>query len=279
MKTNKTRKTLLLIIVSLLFIISISSVFLYFSKDKKEEIIPEEIIEVIQEDTIEEEISEEEFNYKEIYQENAAYSNYYKGNIIFKSGIINEPFVQYSNNEYFLRRDFRTNKYSIMGTVFMDFECNLDSQNITLYGHNAFSSYDAGLDEDGNKIDNDTLGFTSLKYLDKKEFYEENNTVYLILENEIRTYKIVAAYNVPLGTDMNSEYYLCPPYEALYYLADFSDDYFETYKDKILELEYFSTGYTYSNSDRYLTLQTCIEGNDFAREIVLCKEINREELK
>ena len=85
--------------------------------------------------------------YRELYDNNKAINSDYLGQIVFDSGLINLPFVASKDNNDYLRRDFETKSYSVLGTVFMDYECDLECQNIILYGHNAFSSYDAGTDE------------------------------------------------------------------------------------------------------------------------------------
>lgn len=211
--------------------------------------------------------------YVELWQSNKSINDDYLGNIRFESGIIDQPFVISKDNDDYLRRDFETKKYSVLGTVFMDYECDLDSQNIILYGHNAFSSYDAGTDENGNKIDNKTLMFTPLDQFKDKENYEKNKTVYLILEDEIRTYEVAAAYYCKL---IEEDGYLLPQEDMYYYLPYYGNDYFDTYKEAVTREQFYSTGVDYSNKDKFLTLQTCVEGNDNLRLIVLCKYISSE---
>ena len=211
--------------------------------------------------------------YVELWQSNKSINDDYLGNIRFESGIIDQPFVMSKDNDDYLRRDFETKKYSVLGTVFMDYECDLDSQNIILYGHNAFSSYDAGTDENGNKIDNKTLMFTPLDQFKDKENYEKNKTVYLILEDEIRTYEVAAVYYCKL---IEEDGYLVPEEDMYYYLPYYGNDYFTTYKEAIIRERFYPTNVDFSNKDKFLTLQTCVEGNDDLRLIVLCKYISSE---
>lgn len=220
--------------------------------------------------TVEENNNDE---YKEFWKSNKAINDDYLGNIRFESGLIDLPFVKSMDNDDYLRRDFETKKYSVLGTVFMDYECDLDCQNIILYGHNAFSSYDAGTDENGNKIDNKTLMFTPLDQFKDKENYKKNKTVNLILEDEIRTYEVAAVYYCKL---IEEDGYLVPEEDMYYYLPYYGNDYFDTYKEAITREQFYPTDVDFSNKDKFLTLQTCVEGNDDLRLIVLCKYISSE---
>ena len=92
-------------------------------------------------------------------------------------------------------------------------------------------------------------------------------------DHEIRYYEICAVYDCPLQT-MEDGSQFC--YDGLEYnLLSYSEDYFAGYKENIKKHEYFSTGVEYSASDRFLTLQTCIENHHESREIVLCRELDR----
>lgn len=209
--------------------------------------------------------------YRELYDNNKAINSDYLGQIVFDSGLINLPFVASKDNNDYLRRDFETKSYSVLGTVFMDYECDLECQNIILYGHNAFSSYDAGTDENGNRIDNKTLMFTPLDQFKDEKNYEKNKSVKLILEKEVREYEVAAVYYCKL---IEEDDYQVPEEDMYYYLPYYGNDYFETYKEAVLREEFYSTGVDFSNKDKFLTLQTCVEGDDNLRLIVLCKYLS-----
>lgn len=219
-------------------------------------------------------ISKEDIACIEEYDEYSVYSSSFKGVIKFDSNLIDLPFVQSVDNDFYLRRDWITNEYSELGSVFMDYECDLDSKNIILYGHFVYSSLEV-LDDDGNKLDNSKLMFTPLTKLIDEKNYEDNKYVSLILEDEVRTYEIVSVFYCNLvgeGEDLYPEEYL------EYYLTEYSDDYFKEYKKKIKNVEFYDTGVDFTNEDNLLTLQTCVENNDKAREIVLCKEVSSRKL-
>lgn len=267
---NKRKLIKIFVIIDIVLIVVAGIVVFSLGNNKRTQepvLDDEKQTEVI---TVEENNNDE---YKEFWQSNKAINDDYLGNIRFESGLIDLPFVKSMDNDDYLRRDFETKKYSVLGTVFMDYECDLDCQNIILYGHNAFSSYDAGTDENGNKIDNKTLMFTPLDQFKDKENYKKNKTVNLILEDEIRTYEVAAVYYCKL---IEEDGYLVPEEDMYYYLPYYGNDYFDTYKEAITREQFYPTDVDFSNKDKFLTLQTCVEGNDDLRLIVLCKYISSE---
>ena len=175
---------------------------------------------------------------------------------------------------YLFIRNWLTNEYSELGSIFMDYECSLDSKNIVLYGHYVYSSYEV-LDDDGNKLDNSKLMFAPLSKLIDENNYEANKYVSLVLEDEVRTYEVVSVFYCNLVKD-GEDYY--PEDYMEYYLSEFTDEYFDKYKEKIKSLEFYDTGVDFSNSDNLLTLQTCVENREDLREIVLCKEVSSRKL-
>ena len=218
-------------------------------------------------------ISKEDIACIEEYDEYSVYEAF-KGIIKFDSGLIDLPFVQGIDNDFYLRRDWLTNEYSELGSIFMDYESSLDSKNIVLYGHYVYSSYEV-LDDDGNRLDNEKLMFTPLSKLIDEDNYSDNKYISLVLEDEVRTYEVVSVFYCNLVKD-GDDYY---PDEYLeYYLNEFSDEYFDKYKEKIKSLEFYDTGVDFSNDDSFLTLQTCVENREDLREIVLCKQVSSRTL-
>lgn len=232
--------------------------------------------EIVDDSKVEEEteiISKEDVAYIEEYDEYNAHEGF-KGIIKFDSALVDLPFVQGVDNDFYLRRNWLTNEYSELGSIFMDYESSLDSKNIVLYGHYVYSSYEV-LDDDGNKLDNSKLMFTPLSKLIDENNYEANKYVSLVLEDEVRTYEVVSVFYCNLVKD-GEDYY--PEDYMEYYLSEFTDEYFDKYKEKIKSLEFYDTGVDFSNSDNLLTLQTCVENREDLREIVLCKEVSSRKL-
>ena len=266
-----TTKLLISLIILLLLCISLGFYILFKTDTKKED-------EIIIDDnpTIDEQIevkqtfpyfSKEEFNsYKDINDD-------YIGQVIFKSGIINEPVVYSKTYAYYLRRNLKE-EYSIQGTIYLDDRNTLDDQNLILYGHytrEEFTDYE-------EYIPGVRPRFSNLELLLDEDNYIDNKEVYLYLEDEIRTYEIVAVYNCPLIQDEEGNYsYVEDGYE--YYITNYSLDEFNEYKNIIEKAMLYDTKQDYSYDDKFLTLQTCVEGRKDIREIVLCKQIKVESIE
>lgn len=253
-----------------LFAIVAASCFLLFNDGNKQESIKENPTnEVI--DEVDSTIDKDAELHKQIFADNTFNNPDYKGQIIFESGIINEPFVQANDNSFYLRRDYRTYKYDGLGTIFMDYECNLDSQNVILYGHYVYDIYDSGLDENGNKYDNSKLMFTPLRNFKDKEFYEANKYVDLVLQDSIKRYEVVTSFYCDVMIIDGVET-LNP--DLMYFIPEFDRDYFMSYKQKIKEVEFYDTGVSFTYDDSLLTLQTCVENHEELRQVVICKLID-----
>ena len=211
--------------------------------------------------------STDEFNsYKNI-------NNDYIGQIIFKSGIINEPVVFSETYGYYLQKNLKE-EYSKLGTVYLDDRNTLDDQNLILYGKYTSKNFTDYEEYDPNVRPR----FSNLELLLDEDNCIDNKEVYLYLEDEIRTYEVVAVYYCPLTLDEDGYYsYVEDGYE--YYLTNYSSDEFNTYKNTIDNAMLYDTNLNYSYYDKFLTLQTSVEGRDDIIEIVLCKQTESSKIK
>lgn len=265
-KTNNKKTIIQFIIIAILLIgISFSIFFLLKSEPKQENIVEQEVVEVI-------EVEEEETPLftKEEYDNYYSINNDYIGQIIFESGIINEPVLYSSINSYYLRKNINK-EYSIQGSVYLDERNTINDQNLILYGHYTepgFTNYD-GYDPNVRPM------FSNLELLLDKENYETNKTVYLYLKDEVITYEVACVYYCPLIKDeeTNEYVYVTEGYE--YYITNYSEEEFNTYKETIKNNQRYETGIGLTNYNNYLTLQTCVNAREDLREIVLCKEVSR----
>ena len=187
----------------------------------------------------------------------------YAGTIRFKSGLINLPFFKGETNDTYLRTNWENMEYDIYGSVFMDSDCDYDSQNIIIYGHYVDQAYDPN---------GENIMFTPLKKLMNEENYEDNKYIELVLKDEIRTYEIVAVYYCPL-IEEDGLWYVDAGLiynEPNYTLNDFNE-----YKKAVKNAMMFPIETDFEYEDRFLTLQTCVEGREDLREIILAKQINK----
>lgn len=233
------------ILIALFFISIVSLIYLEYKKPKE-----------VQEETQKEcqtEVYINPYNFDEFLYYNEDFVG------VIKIGeLIELPFVQGDSNTAYIRTDWKTGSYDEEGSIFMDYENTLDDQNITLYGHYVYASYDKS----------GTHKFTPLAKLLKEENYEENKYVEIYLKDEVRKYEIVAVYLCPLENDG-------APDNLQYYRRNFDEDYFTLYKKAIQEKQVYPIDINYSEGNYFLTLQTCVENKDDLREVILCKLIER----
>ena len=175
----------------------------------------------------------------------------FRGYLMFQSGLIEEPVVQSFDNEDYLHKAF-DGEYDGAGTVFLDSRASLDSKNLTLYGHYVY--YDSN------------SRFTPLEKLMDQEGYEDNQTVFLFLKGEVRTYLVSSVLFI---TEEEAEYYdySCPD------MTEFE------YRDWIAYVNMKNlidpVAGKVNEKDRLLTLQTCKKWDPSQRMLVICREISR----
>jgi len=260
------KKTKRLVIVVLILLTLIGGLLYYKNtidnKVKEENTIKQ--IEPIDTDIIKE-IPIVEDAVIERYKTNKEEIKDYVGELYFESGIIELPFVQSYDNNAYLRHD-PYGKYDEEGSIFMDYRNVLNSdQNLIIYGHNVAVSYEASK----------THKFTPLHLLEDKENYETNKYVYLYLGDKLLKYEVVSIYRCKIYEKEGSQY--VQQGEPKYYLTNYSDEDFNTYKEAIKSREYYDTNITYDQFDKYLTLQTCYE-TSIDKFIVLCKQVEAKDL-
>lgn len=191
------------------------------------------------------------------YAKNKKINPDYIGTLKFASGLIEEAVVQGEDSDTYLRTNWQTGEYDEEGSVFMDSENKLTDQNITIYGHYVYKEYESS----------GTHKFTPLEQLLKEANYEDNKIISLYLDGETRQYQIVAVYLCDLTEE------LVTPSDLQYYTTNWTKEGFEAYKSAVKENQLYETGVDFSYSDKFLTLQTCVENKPYQREIVLAKEI------
>ena len=205
-------------------------------------------------------IQKAENTYMEAYRQNLlnefntyyTVNNDYQGMLTFDSGIISEKVVLAEDNDKYLRKDFNL-KRDDEGTVFMDMDCNLDSRNITMYGHYVYY--------------NSKAKFSPLHLLAKEKNYESNKYITFKLKEEIRTYEIFAVY-----------YYDWRYEDAYFYnTADFQTaEGFQRHVNNSIKRALYKTNVKVNDDDNLLTLQTCVRNKKNSRLIVVAKEIDRK---
>lgn len=196
------------------------------------------------------------------YHDLAYYPDDYVGQIIFESGIINEPILQGEDNSTYLRRDYQTFEYRVDGPIYIDMYCKVDfDNNIVLYGHNMPKS----MDRKQEKL------FTPLHKLEDENNYYLNKYILLVLKDHIEEYEIAYVYNVEVEDDGYGHQYLLDD-EPNYYYPNYTKEEFEEYKQKVEGRALYDTNVDVRVEDKLLTLQTCYEDST-SKLIVVAKRI------
>lgn len=149
---------------------------------------------------------------------------------------INYPFVQTTNNSYYLDHSFSKEKNK-SGWIFLDYRNNIDDfdKNTIIYGH---SRYDSSM-------------FGSLRNCLKKSWFYSSNTheVHLSTKTGNTTWQIFSVYHVPNTSD-----YLATSFN--------SDKEFNSFIKLIKNRSVFDFGIKVTTKDKILTLSTCFRTND-----------------
>ena len=271
MKRKKYRffKILLLLISISLIVISSVNIFNWHKDNLK----TKEIIEVIENITTVEEILDntntEIIEQKEEEQKNSPYWNYIKMNLInvdFNElkGInkdtvgwiqvngtnINYPFVQTTDNSYYLTHSF-DKKYTDAGWVFLDYRNNIKDfdKNTIIYAH----------------ARKDKTMFGSLKNILKSGWLDDTNNyvIKLSTENENTLWQIFSIYHIPTTND--------------YIKVKFNDDNeFLEFLNLIKNRSKHNFNTNLSDNDKILTLSTCYTNNE---KLVLHAKLIKKEIK
>ena len=188
--------------------------------------------------------------YKELYKENKDMAGW----ITIPNTAINYP-VMYrkDDNETYLHTDFKGNKGSRSGCIFMDgrshfFEENVSS-NLILYGHNMRAG---------------TMFHDIMKY-EKETYYLAHPVIQFDFIYQTGTYDILAAFPYDIETSENSS-----EFKYYNYFHVTNEQEFNSYLKGIQSLSLYDTGISASWGDELITLSTCAEYSlDTSKRFVL----------
>jgi|GEM_PF-1227556 len=217
----------------------------------------------------------------------------YVGQIVFDSDLIDLPFVQakdvyredgslytfytkegqlvgdptgFSGNDVYIWTNWKTGEYDYAdegGSVFLDYRNTLDDQNLIIYGHHYARDYDPS----GSKQ------FSPLDLLLDEENYEENRSLKLILDNEIREYVVTNVFTISILDDYQIQ---CVRTDMDRDLSGNDDEgFFEEFIDYMNQISAYRTGEKLDPEDHILTLVTCLEHQPEYRQIIVCRETGR----
>ena len=160
---------------------------------------------------------------------------------------INYPFVQTTNNDYYLTHSFNRSKNSA-GWVFADFRNKLDGtdKNLIIYAHGRY---------DGTMFGTLRKALTNGWLSNTDNFIIRTST-----EKENALWQVFSAYRIPTTSD--------------YIRAGFtSDDDFNSFANVLMSRSAHNFNTTVSGSDHILTLSTCYSSTE--RMVIHAKLIKR----
>lgn len=160
---------------------------------------------------------------------------------------INYPFVQSTDNEYYLTHSF-DKKYNQAGWVFLDYRNNkeLSSKNNILYAHSRL----------------DKTMFGTLKKTLKSDWYanKDNHIIKISTEAENTLWQIFSVYDIP-----EENYYITTEFA--------SDNEFENFLNTLKARSLYNFDATLTKDDRIITLSTCYSNSK--RAVVHAKLIKK----
>lgn len=256
---NKITRILLIIIGVLLLLVSLVRILDIVLEEKQAQDDQNNLLNIINDISEDDSIKEEEE--KEItltgksFNELLEINNDFKGWLSFKSGLINQPIVQTTDNNYYLSRSFFGKKSSI-GTAFLDAYQTLSSQNMTIYGHLVYR--------------NNALMFSPLHKLTEQSNYEANRYFTFTTATEVRTYEVAIVFYYDINEDATT---------IPYHYGNFTEAEFNQYIRLAKEKQFYDTGVEVTYEDNIITLQTCVKNEDDLRLIVVGKLIGSEPIQ
>lgn len=169
----------------------------------------------------------------------------YKMWIQIENTNINYPVVQSSDNDYYLKHNFRKES-NISGTVFVESANDIDNdKNIILYGHN---------------MRNGTM-FNNITNYKEESFFNEDNKINIIINNTLYEYEVFSVY-VKNVSEVNLA------------IGFASEDEFINYAYNEAEESLYKKDVDFSAEDNLITLVTCSYEFTDARTIVVARRCN-----
>lgn len=176
-------------------------------------------------------------------------NNDVKGWIQVKGTNINYPFVQTKDNDYYLNHSFNKTQNSA-GWIFLDYRndiSNLNNRNTIIYGH--------------GRLDNTMFG--TLKNILNNDWINNSNNYVIKISTEYENtlWQVFSVYKTPYTND--------------YLRVNFSNNEdFLSFTNKLIKKSQYDFRTPINETDRILTLSTCVNTND--RAVLHAKLIKRE---
>ncbi len=169
---------------------------------------------------------------------------------------INYPVLQGEDNDFYMTHDYKK-EYTKEGSLFLDkdYDWNLPSSNLLIYGHNNIGS---------------TEMFADLLKYKEETYYKEHPSIRFTTENEDAEYEIIAVFE-------SRVYYKSEKNVFRYYYfinAENEEEYYE-FVSNAKEASLYDTGKTAEYGDQLMTLSTCAYHTEDGRFAVVAKKVEK----
>lgn len=178
-----------------------------------------------------------------------AQNNDFIGWIKLEDTVIDYPVMQSKDSpNFYLDHNFNK-EYSRFGVPYMQENCNLQSDNIVIYGHN---------------MKNKSMFNGLTKYKDK-DFYNAHRYIQLDTLSEQRKYEVIYAFKTVAYTSNGFQYYN--------FVKANTEEEFSAYIERCQALSFYDTGGNAEYGDKLITLSTCEYSQNNGRFVVVAKLI------
>lgn len=248
---NKLKKIILLLLI-VIFICGIGYMIYYFysnNKDKKANLnILDNVI--IDDAEITEEKTEKMLQLEELQKEN----NEIIGWLEIEDTNINLPVCQATDNNFYLTHNYKKEN-SKDGSIFLDkdYNWNLPSSNLLLYGHN----------NKNGKMFEDLLKYS------KDDFYNNHKKIKFTTNKDDSEYEIMSVFysRVYYKNEKNV-------FRYYYFVNANNEEEYNDFVNNAKKVSIYDTGVNANYGDQLLTLSTCEYSQKDGRFVVVAKKIN-----
>jgi len=244
----KSKAKLLRIFLILALIISVSIIIIKLSHNDTDP-----LIEDIQKDNSlpQEGIETERMKkLKELQKENSDIVGW----IQIDDSKINYPVLQTTDNDYYVRRNYKK-EYSFDGSIFLDkdYNWNLPSTNLLIYGHNNKGSSEMFVD--------------LMKYKDE-EYYNTHKRIRFTTNEEDVEYEIIAVFLSRIFYKSETDVF-----RYYYFINANNEEEFNYFVENSKKLSLYDIEATAKYGDQLMTLLTCSYHTEDGRLAVVARKI------
>lgn len=169
---------------------------------------------------------------------------------------ISYPVLQGEDNDFYMTHDYKK-EYTKEGSLFLDkdYDWNLPSSNLLIYGHNNIGS---------------TEMFADLLNYKEESYYKEHPSIRFTTENEDAEYEIIAVFEsrVYYKSEKNV-------FRYYYFINAENEEEYNEFVSNAKEASLYDTGKTAEYGDQLMTLSTCAYHTEDGRFAVVAKKVEK----